>query len=46
MHVADLTSKSEEAYVCMRKVSRKLLEKVQLIHHESVAAHEDQSKKI
>ena len=46
MHVADLASKSEEAYVCMRKVSRELLENVQLIHHQSVAAHEDQSKKM
>ena len=28
IHVADLASKSEEAYVCIRKVSRKLLEKI------------------
>jgi hypothetical protein len=46
MHVTNLASKSEEVYVCMRKVSRKLIENLQLIHHQSVAAHEDQSKKI
>ena len=44
MHVADLASKSEEAYICMRKASRELLENVQLIHHQSVVAHEYQSK--
>ena len=46
MHVTDLTLKSEEAYVCMRKVSRDLLKNVQLIHHQSVAAHEEHYKKM
>ena len=43
MHVADLASRSEEGYVCMRKASRELLENVQLINLQSVAVNEYQS---